>query len=402
MRKLWLCAVALAFASSTALAQGRSVIVTFKGKADPAAVGRAGGQVERTFRIIPACAATLPARAEAALKRNPNVLRIEDDLEVFAIGPKAAKKPDTPGGGKPPKEPEPPQVLPWGVDRIDAEFAWSAATGKGVKVAVLDTGIDVDHPDLAVAGGVRIITGKPSKYDDDDTLYGHGTHCAGIIGALDNEIGVVGVAPDALLYAVKVLNSQGSGRWSDVIAGLDWCVNNSTYGRMDVASMSLGGGDVQAVEDACIAAHNAGIVLVAAAGNSDPWDPEPPVLFPATYDCVIAVAGTNDVDGQPENWSRGPEVDLAAPGVDILSTLPGGTYGYLSGTSMACPHVAGVAALVLEHHPDFRPDDVLGVLIDTADQIGEEVWPNDYSGWGLVDAEEAAVDRQDGNDLPNP
>ena len=386
-RKLCLSLATVALLGGAAWGQGQRVIVTFKGKADPAAVRRAGGQVGRTYRIVPACAATLPAAALAALQRHPQVLRVEADRQVYAVGPGASKKPEKPGGGggKPPKDPpQPDQVLPWGVDRIDAEAARPAA-GAGVKVAVLDTGIDKDHPDLAVAGGVRLIRGKPSKWDDDE---GHGTHVAGTIAALDNNIGVVGVAPSVELYAVKALDSTGSGWVSDIIAGIEWSVVN----EMDVVSMSLGlASDVQAFGDACDAASDAGIVLVAAAGNEGA-----PVLFPAAYGSVIAVVATAADDVRPWWSNYGPEVELAAPGVDIYSTTRGGGYGYSSGTSMACPHVTGVVALILGEAPGAPPLAVRVLLQDTADDLGPAGDDPEYGG-GLVDAEEAVAGTQSGD-----
>ncbi|PKM78866.1 MAG: hypothetical protein CVU88_08760, partial [Firmicutes bacterium HGW-Firmicutes-13] len=240
-------------------------------------------------------------------------------------------------------------------------------------VAILDTGIDLDHPDLHVAGGENFSLGK--SYDDKN---GHGTHVAGIVAALDNGAGVIGVAPGANLYAVKVLNNAGSGWWSDLIAGLQWCVDNG----MEVANMSLGATSAPPdVLDACDAADNAGLLLVAAAGNEYGGD----VIYPAAYDSVIAVSATNSSDELASFSSVGPEVELAAPGVNIYSTYKDGSYTTMSGTSMASPHVAGTAALVIAAGiPDVR-----GRLQITADDLGATGWDSKY-GYGLVDADEAA------------
>ena len=401
MRKhLCLIAMAAIVAGSMASAEEARVIVAFKGKPNAKAIQQAGGRVKHTYRLIPACAATMPAPAAKALARHPLVLRIEPDLPVYAVEVKAqkpGKKP--PGGGKGDKgDGQPPQVLPWGVARVDAEWAWPTATGAGVKVAVLDTGIDKDHPDLQVniAGGVNFVRrGRkldPTKWDDDD---GHGTHCAGIIAAANNEIGVVGVAPQASLYAVKVLNSSGTGYWSDVVAALDWCVANGVH----VASMSLSSpsyaypGD--SVRDACSNAYAAGLLLVAAAGND-----ADAVGWPAAFSSVVGVGATG-FDGNGDYLAgfsnTGPEIELVAPGVYIPSTYRGGGYKELNGTSMACPHVSGAAALVLSALPSLSPGDVRAMLASSADDLGP-AGPDDLFGFGLLDAQEATTGSESGDD----
>ncbi|MHC4685690.1 MAG: S8 family peptidase [Planctomycetota bacterium] len=288
-------------------------IVTIKGPAEQAVL-RAGGIVDHVFELIPAIAIRIPEAALPGLVRNPAVVSIEPDVVVTAL-----PKPDTPPGQdkKPPdngeEEPPPSQQLPWGVDRIDAEWAWDTVTGAGAKVAVLDTGIDYKHPDLDdnCYGGVNVINPRKDYKDDN----GHGTHVAGIIAAEDNDIGVVGVAPGAYLYGVKALDRNGSGWLSDIIAGLEWCVNNG----MDIVNMSLGtNSDIQALHDACDAA-SAKVILVAAAGNDGGA-----VDYPAAYNSVIAVSATNISDGLAYFSSYGPEIEIAAPGVNILSTYKGG------------------------------------------------------------------------------
>ena len=367
-----------------AMAQGAPVrrIVVFSDTAvneaaREALVRRFGGEALKHLHLINGMVVLLPPQAEAALAQAPGVLRVENDPLAYALA-----KPVNPG--KPPKTPapQPSEEMPWGVDRIDAELAWSATRGTGIRVAVIDSGIDLDHPDLRVYGGYNAINPRKSYNDD----YGHGTHVAGTIAALDNGIGVIGVAPEAHLYAVKVLNSRGIGFVSDIIEGLDWCIQNG----MQVANMSLGGGGTTSYHQAIIAAHGAGIIIVAAAGNDGVEDS---VNYPAKYPETIAVSATDSSDALASFSSRGPEVDLAAPGVAIPSTWNDGYYKDGSGTSMATPHVAGTAALVLAAGRAATPEEVRSRLLATADDLGVDGFDNWY-GYGLVDAEEAATGNQ--------
>ena len=323
---------------------------------------------------------------EKQLARRNEILRVDVDAEVRSLG-----KPAIPPGQDKKDPPEPPvQALPWGVDRIDAEYAWATSRGAGIAVAVLDTGIDQDHPDLAanIAGGVNFVSKPPwkpvdpSKWDDDN---GHGTHVAGIIAAVNNDVGVVGVAPEADLYALKVLDKTGSGYISQIIAGLEWCADNG----IDIANMSLGtDADIQSFQDACDAAEAAGVILVAAAGN-DGAD----VDYPGAYDSVLAVAATDAADAVPYWSSPGSAVSIAGPGVSVYSTWKGDGYDTISGTSMAAPHITGTLALALAAG-------VSTSLCATADDLpptGIDV----YSGCGLVDAEEAVTGTAaNGDDLP--
>ena len=269
--------------------------------------------------------------------------------------------------------------IPWGVNRVHAPAAWDYTEGAGVRVAVIDTGIDSTHPDLAgkVDGGYSAIQDSeaPDTYQDDN---GHGTHVAGTIAASRNGKGVVGVAPRARLYAVKVLDSDGSGSLSDVIKGIIWCANNG----IQVANMSLGapqGSD--AMERALRYAKARGVVVVAAAGNSGGA-----VGYPGAYPEVIAVSASDWNDHIAAFSSRGPEVDFIAPGVDILSTQMGGDYITMSGTSMATPHVTGLAALAVSQ--GYRgmdgPDGVFAQLKKAATPL-PGLDPTEQ-GYGMIDA----------------
>ena len=229
---------------------------------------------------------------------------------------------------------------------------------------------------------------------------GHGTHCAGIIAAVDNDIGVIGVAPEANLYALKILDSKGSGSSSNLIAAIDWAINTYDDGidsnEIQIISMSLGSnlGD-SALEEVCSEAYEHGILLVAAAGNDgDVSGTGDTADYPAAYSSVIAVAATDSNNVRASFSSTGPAMELAAPGVDILSTYwtrrSGSTYATASGTSMACPHVAGTAALVLYANPTFTNEDVRGKLAQTATDLGTSGRDTLY-GFGLVNAMEAAA-----------
>jgi len=358
-------------------------------------VERFGGVRIKNLGLINGKAVLLPPAAVEILRRQAGVLRIDDDVVVEAlpswdrwVRPTRAPKPTSTPKPTATPTPTPMQTLPWGVDRIDAELIWATTSADLIKVGIIDTGIDIKHPDLKdnLKGGVNTIRAT-SSYTDDN---GHGTHVAGIVGALNNTIGVVGVGPQIDLYGVKVLDRRGSGYLSDVIEGLDWAVQN----RMQVVNVSLGtSSDVQSFREAVQRVNSAGIVQVAAAGNSGAA-----VIFPAAYPEVIAVSATDNTDTIASWSSRGLEVDLAAPGVNIYSTYKGSKYTTLSGTSMASPHVAGAAALVLSvpSKCDYNfdsvcsPAEVQQRLEATAEDIGVS-GRDDLYGYGLVDAEKAVM-----------
>ncbi len=280
----------------------------------------------------------------------------------------------------------PKQPLPWNIKMVKAEKAWARAYyGAGIKVAVLDTGI-ASHPDLVVYGGASFVPGVGSYNDG----HGHGTHCAGIVGARHNLIGVVGVAPQCHLYGVKVLNDAGSGQLSWILAGMAWARQNG----MRVISMSLGSNQnpvlayTQAVSQ-CLAA---GVVVVAAAGNSFGTS-YPFVGAPANSPGVIAVGAVNSAGVIAPFSSRGGvgnQVTISAPGVSVNSTHLANGYKSMSGTSMACPHVAGGVALVRRRFPSWTPAQVRARLVTTAQDLG---FPgNDITyGAGLLDCERATL-----------
>ncbi len=339
------------------------------GDSEEALVVKAGGKVKYRYSLVPAIAATVPESAIEGLLRSPQVSYIELDDMVYAIDAELDNS--------------------WGVKRIGAGTVHGAGNkGQTVKVAIIDSGIDYNHPDLSAnyAGGYDFVNKDSDPFDDN----GHGTHVAGTVAAVDNNAGVVGVAPEARLYALKVLGANGSGNYSDVVAAVQWAVNNG----MEITNNSYGSSTNPGltVEQAFDNAYNAGLLHVAAAGNSgNSTGTGDNVIFPARYASVIAVAATDKTDTRASFSSTGTAVELAAPGVSINSTVPRGGYASWNGTSMASPHVAGTAALVLvsgvtdSNNNGRINDEVRQILNATADDLGitgRDTW----YGFGLVNA----------------
>jgi subtilisin len=373
------------------------------GDSDVFAAGRAvalGLTVLDTYHhALLGFAASMGAGARAALAADPLVASIEPDRKFHADA----------------------QAVPTGIRRIQADVSKAAAIDDvdqpriNVNVAVLDTGIDTSHPDLNVAGGGTCAKGK--SYDDH---YGHGTHAAGIIGALDNNIGVVGVAPGAHMYGVKVLDDDANGTTRELLCGIEWVTStrtdNDPRNDIDVANLSLGGvgtddghcgsSDGDILHQAVCKSVAEGVTYVVAAGNDHE---DASHLVPAAYSEVITVSALADSDGRPggrggspscradeddtlANFSNyGPAVDLIAPGVCIFSTMPmdsttlgdSGGYGTLTGTSFAAPHVAGAAALWISRHRGATPAQVRSALI----AAGNSNWNNSDDPDGIKEPE---------------
>ena len=383
-----------------------NVIVSFNGPGGKQALKAAGGRVHWTFQLIDAVSAQMPRGRMAALERKEGVKSVELDHKLAVFHHDA----DT-GNAE--------LEAAWGVEHIGGGDVHNAGnTGRGIKVGVIDSGIDYNHPDLdtVYVGGWDFFNNDSDPFDDN----GHGTHVAGTIAAELNEppAGVVGVAPDVDLYAYKVVDANGEGDYSGLIAALDRAV---TVDQVDVVNMSLGAHAVsQALQDAVAAAYDAGTVLVAASGNVNPLDFFEllfgcPVAYPAAYDQVLATTYTGPNDELTGFSCTGPQVDFAAPGDLIKSTVPTGSCmfcdpsGYredMQGTSMASPHLAGTVALVLSHgisnegDPATLADDVkahlcattqpgFGVLSTPIPQTDPR-YPQ-YFGCGVVDAKQALI-----------
>ncbi len=265
----------------------------------------------------------------------------------------------------------------WGMTRMSAEQVWAAQQGKGVKVAVLDTGVDGSHSDLAgvVLPGSDLVSGGNGTSDP----HGHGTHVAGVIAAVaNNGIGVAGLAQGARILPVRVLGADGTGTDADVARGIVWAVAAGAQ----VINMSVGSPDYSAAEDAAVAyAIQQGVVVVSAAGNLRKQGN--PAVYPAAFPSVIGVGASDTSDRTATFSSTGPGVDLVAPGMDIVSTYPPNTYAYMDGTSMSTPFVSATAALIRAAAPNTDVAQVSAILTRTAKDLAP-AGRDDASGHGLA------------------
>lgn len=362
------------FFASHLFAAEKPVIVVFKDKPGYKEVGKMklhNGKIKRIHPFIKAISVTLNEAAIAQLSNDPQIAYIEEDVMLSLVTPQA--------GGE--------FTDSWGVGHIGALSAHAAGfKGNGIKVAVIDTGIDYMHQDLIdnYKGGYDFVFEDADPYDD--SYNSHGTHVSGIIAAAVNGTGIVGVAPEASLYAVKVLDGAGFGMLSDILAGIEWSVLNG----MDVINLSFGSiYYIQSLEDACNNAYDNGVLIVAAAGNSKGGE----VVYPAKHSSVVAVSAIDANDTIGSFVAIGPEVEFAAPGINILSTVTpaNGNYGYLHGTSQAAPYVAGAAAVLLSSgkFEDLNGDgvqdhkDVRLTLIQDALDLGTAGFDELY-GYGMV------------------
>jgi subtilisin len=350
-------------------------IITFNASLDAPArqklVESRGGRIIKDFGFIGAALADFQDATRAAdITRAPGVTAAEDDAEIYWLaGENAPMTLDEAalmagsmlageaGPAVPPTVP--PAVstqapvapvyvttmsvegkadhMPWSLARMHAPQAWAFAKGKGARVAVLDSGVDCTHPDLAAACAPGYNAQNQALPPVDEK--GHGTHVSGIIAGALNWTGMVGMAPEATIIPVKVLNSSGTGKVSEVIDGIGWAMRNNA----DIINMSLGAHTYsQAQEKAVKAARAAGIFVVCAAGNDAGV-----VSYPAAYEGATAVSALDFASKLASFSCHGPEIDFTAPGVKIFSAAPGVKYQLMSGTSQAAPHISGLAALAV-------------------------------------------------------
>jgi subtilisin family serine protease len=382
-------------------------------------VTQSGSQVLNVLPLINGVAIKLPTQgteqAMAVLQAHPTVTGVYDDPAVAGQD----------GGGDnviviTPADPLTYEFYPWGLDAIhvpDVHQKEPGLKGAGVTVAILDTGIDINHPDLKknIKGGYNALAGEdPWNYQDDN---GHGTHMAGIIAARMNRLGVIGAAYQVQIVAVKVLDQNGNGLLSDLINGLGWIYTN----EIKVVNMSLGFSENSLLlEQAIKRLHQAGVIMVASAGNqgitcaqdgggddgggddgggdSGCQPAQGGVNYPARYPEVISVAATNG-DGQVTGYSQSGKVDVAAPGgsksgLRIFSTHKGGGYGLGSGTSQAAAHVTGAITLAFQKKPQMSFDEVVTLLQWTSRVLCEPSEPElcepvseERQGAGLINVE---------------
>jgi subtilisin family serine protease len=383
-------------------------------------VASSGSQLLNLLSLVNGATIKLPSQSPEqaldTLQADPMVMGVYEDLAVSGHD----------GGGDnviviTPADPPGQESYSWGLQAIHVPEAHAddpGLKGAGVTVAILDTGIDFTHPDLSknIKGGYSALAGQdPNNYRDDN---GHGTHMAGIIAARMNSLGIIGVASQAKIVAVKVLDQNGGGQLSDLLNGLGWVQAN----KIKVVNMSLGfSEDSPLLVQAIKRLYNAGVIMVASAGNQgvtcaqdgggddgggddgggddgggddgggdSSCQPAPGgVNYPARYPEVISVAATNDANEITGYSQSGPKVDIAAPGGTksgsrILSTNKGGGYGWGSGTSQAAAHVSGAIALVLQKNPKLSFDEVLTLLQSTATDLD---MPEERQGAGLIDVE---------------
>lgn len=335
------------------------MIVTFRDHIDYQLLDEYSIEVHHVFEELHAVSVSAPSSMKQELMNHQEVKLIEEDPVVHVNA----------------------QGSNWGYNQLYMEASKSIGlTGKGVKIGILDTGINVNHPDLNIAGGQSFVEGVTSFNDDQ----GHGTHVAGIIAAQDNDFGVVGIAPEAQIYAVKILDQEGQGNLSDVVAGINWAIEQ----QMDIINLSITSSEgsfilQKALEDA----YANGMLIVAASGNAlgelvQPDD----VLYPARYSTVIAVGALNSQLIRSDFSYYGNDLEFAAPGEDILSTYIGtdtGQYESMSGTSMATAFVTGVAALFEQKYPTLSNTEIREMMQDYAMDLGEKGKDQEY-GYGLI------------------
>ena len=313
------------------------------------------------------------------LAAQPAVRQADPALDVVAVEP---DRPMTTDGVAVATGGDPYRSQQWGLDELHAETLWPTSTGAGIDVAVVDTGVIGTHPDFAgrICSGVSYLgsTGVAQIGHGTDDGNGHGTHVAGIAAAGTGDgVGIAGVAPSARIIPVRVLDAAGSGSSSDVARGITWAVDHGA----EVINLSLGGPYSIAVATAVDYAESHGVLVVAAAGNGGPTGA---VNYPAALDDALAV-GAHD-EGGDASWfsTRGAYVDISAPGSGIISTYKDGSWSYMSGTSMASPHVAGAAAVLLAAEPDLTPAQLRARIVSSAADRGP-IGHDTSFGWGLMD-----------------
>lgn len=337
-------------------------IVIYRGSIDDV-IQDAAGVIINEAENIRMATAYLPLEEINKIKQHQNVMSVEVD-QVVEI-----------------KQ----QKTTWGYEKILVPRSLqSGLTGKGIKIAIIDTGIS-PHNDLSISGGASFV-GYTDSYSDDN---GHGTHVAGIIGAKNNTIGILGVAPNSDIYALKSLDYDGEGFLSDIISAIDWSITN----KIDVINLSLGmQSHSLALKMAVDKAYNNNILIVGAGGNEGNTEGSgDTVFYPARYDSVIAVAATDELNQRAPFSATGPAIEISAPGSAIFSTYLDNKYVNMSGTSMATPFVTGTLALLKQANPTLPATQLRQLLQKTLVDLGN-TGKDDWFGYGFVQSPPAFSD----------
>lgn len=337
--------------------EGSAYILSFQSEIDEQTILDSGASIIKTMKHQPIAVIEANEEAISRLQLADNIITIEKDGIVKVAA----------------------QRVNWGVKPIQIPRAWQTGyTGKGIKIAVIDTGIG-PHDDLNVIERISFVGSEPSIND----LNGHGTHIAGIIAALDNGIGVKGIAPDAQLYSLKVFDSDGKGYTQDVLEAIDWAIEH----EIDIINLSLTSeADLAAYENLVNLAYKKGILVVGAAGNSTSTDVTiDNVKYPAKYTNVIAVSSVDQTGKKGYFSSIGPAVEVAAPGVNIYSTYVNNSYDILQGTSLATAFVTGHLALLKEAYPSLNNTQLRKIMVDASVDLGPK-GRDPVFGYGLIQA----------------
>lgn len=322
------------------------------------------GEIIREYQHMPAVLVELTQHSAKKISKESNVLYIEtdDEVSVTSISPVNMST----------------EIIPWGFDKINAVVAHHEGfKGEGIKIGIIDSGIDYTHGDLNVVNGINFVEDSMDYSDD----FGHGTAVAGIIGALENSEGIIGVAPQSELYAIKVLDSIGNGFISDVVSGIEWAIRN----ELDIVNLSLStNSDSKTLSKAVKTADKNGILLVSSAGNEG-YHSKGNITYPGAYKSVIAVGAIDNNNLRTSFSSVGKELEIMAPGASIYSTSINGQYNTYNGTSFAAPYIVGAAALIWEANPELDSKEVRKILNNTATDLGDKY----LFGNGLVDIQRA-------------
>jgi len=371
----------------------KEYIVVYKNTNGKQAVMKGSKKVEHEFKHVKAMKVEAKPSQMNKLKKDKNIAYVEENIKVSIANHdfKVLNNVQTKSTGQVPAE-----ESQWDIQAMDMSDAWNEGfTGKGIKVAVIDSGIS-PHAELDIRGGVSTVDYTKSWYDDN----GHGTHVAGSIGAKRDGNGLVGVAPDSEIYAVKAMDSEGNGYLNDIIEGIEWAIQND----MDIINLSLGTSvNSKIFEDMVNKAYANGILLVGANGNDGVGTP---VNYPAKYNNVIAVSSVDSNLNISAFSSTGTETEFSAPGGEVVSTYLNGQYAISSGTSMASPHVAGFLAVLKEKNPNMSNDQLRKELQKYVVDLGN-TGRDAYYGYGFLkydnsDSVDEDLDTTPPGEVKNP